>query len=214
MDRDLECPTARELISARADGEEPDALPSSAASLDSHLARCPACRQFEDRVFGLRRVTTMAPAAAPADGATAVLARLNVPDAGAGEWVRYLLGVVGAVLVAVNVPLLVFGAGADVDTHSSRHLGAFGVALGVGLFIVALRPERARGLLPLAAALGVAMTVGAVADLLAGRSSPVEESTHLVELLGLGLLWVLSGGRHRLRSWRRVAPRRSSLRSI
>ena len=42
-----------------------------------------------------------------------------------------------------------------------------------------------------------------IVDLGAGRTAAVTEATHLLELVGLGLLWFLSGGPHRLRHrWR------------
>lgn len=136
---------------------------------------------------------------APDDLAGRVVANLAVPHAGPGEWVRYALGVIAASLVVLNVPLLV---GLADGGHQGRHLGTFGVALGIGLLWAARQPERAVGLVPLAGALGLATLVAAVVDLGAGRTAAVTEASHLLELIGLVLLWVLSGGPQRFRHQR------------
>jgi predicted anti-sigma-YlaC factor YlaD len=134
--------------------------------------------------------------APPTDLADRVLANLALPHTGTGQWVRYALGVVAASIVVLNLPLLLGLTAAD---HDGRHLGTFGVALGVGLLWAAIRPERAIGLVPLSAALAAATMVGAAVDLGSGRTSAVTESSHVLELVGLGLLWYLSGGVGRLR---------------
>ncbi|MGF1599886.1 MAG: zf-HC2 domain-containing protein [Acidimicrobiales bacterium] len=190
----MDCDDARTSISARVDGELPSALDDV---LDHHLAGCPACRGWENRAFALRRSLLMRHDPHPPDLADRVLASLSVPHAGTGEWVRYGLGVVAATIAALHLPLLLgLGAGAD---HDARHIGTFGVALGVGLLWAALRPERAIGLIPLAAALAAATLVGAAVDVGASRATVAAESTHLLELVGLALLWYLSGGMARLR---------------
>ena len=134
----------------------------------------------------------------PAELADRVLANLNVPNHGAGQWIRYALGGVAATIVALNLPLLLSLTGGGSD-HESRHLGTFGVALGIGLLWAALRPERAIGMVPLSAALAAATLVGAILDLGGGRTAAAAESTHLVELVGVVLVWVLSDGPSRLR---------------
>ncbi len=193
----LDCDRARDLLSARLDGElDPS---DDHTALDAHLETCEACAAWQDEAFALRRVTTLRaarPAEDPAAAAQRVLVRAGVPDPGAGDWVRYALGVVAATILALHLPQLV-GLG-DAVSHDTRHLGAFGVALGAGLLWSAIRPERSIGLVPLAAALAVAMTVGAAVDLTAGRSTMGSEAVHLLEALGLGLLWYLSGGPRRL----------------
>jgi predicted anti-sigma-YlaC factor YlaD len=126
-----------------------------------------------------------------------VLQRAGVPDPGTKQWIRYVLGVVAASLVALNLPRLV-ATGAAAELHDERHLGAFGVALGAGLLWAAIRPERAIGLVPMAAALAAATGLGAGVDLIARRTTAVGESHHLLEVTGLVLLWALSGGRRRL----------------
>lgn len=193
----LDCDRARDLLSARLDGElEP---PDDQTALDAHLDTCAACTRWQDDAFALRRVTTLRaarPDEDPASAAQRVLIRAGVPDPGAGDWVRYALGVVAATIVLLHLPQLV-GLGGEVS-HDTRHLGAFGVALGAGLLWAAVRPERSIGLVPLAAALAVAMAVGAVVDLAEGRSTMGSEALHVLEALGLGLLWYLSGGPRRL----------------
>lgn len=191
----MECAAAREAISARIDGEPP--VGDERDLLERHLRGCPLCRSWEDEAYRLRRLVAFRRPAPPSDLTARVLQRAGVPDAGAGEWIRYVLGVVAASLVLLNLPRLL-GSGPATQLHDERHLGAFGLALGAGLLWAAVRPERAIGLVPLAGALAAAMAVSAAVDLAAERATALGESYHLLEVLGLVLLWVLSGGRRRL----------------
>lgn len=209
MDAGMDCEQARDAVSARIDGEV-DA--GELERLDLHLGDCADCRAWEARAYALRRTVVLRHPLPPDHLADQVLARLSVPQTGVGEWVRYALGVVAAALVLLNLPLLVgLEQLSDVGGHDSRHLGTFGVALGIGLLWAAFRPERAIGLVPLAGALAATTLVAAGVDLAAGRTGVLTESTHLFELVGLGLLWYLSGGPHRLQHrfghhGHRVAP--------
>lgn len=164
-------------------------------ALDHHLVGCVDCQAWESGIHDLRRTVTMRQTMPPADLADQLVARLAVPQMGPGQWVRYALGVVAASLVILNLPLLVGLADGD---HQSRHLGTFGVALGIGLLWAAWQPERAIGLIPLAGALAVTTLIAAGIDLGSGRTAAVAEASHALELVGLGLVWYLSGGPHRL----------------
>lgn len=190
----MDCDAATNAISARVDGE---LAAVEEARLDRHVERCPGCRAWEDRAFRLRRVTTMRRSGPPPELAERVLRRVGVPDVGTGQWVRYTLGVIAGSLTVLNAPLLLGSTSAS-DVHEARHLGAFGVALGAGLLWAAIRPERAIGLVPLAVAFAAAMTIGAAVDLVEGETSALAEGHHTLEISGLALLWLLSGGRHRL----------------
>lgn len=190
----MDCDAAREVLSARMDGE---ADSTEIELLDAHLGTCAGCRAWEARAHDLRRVVVLRHPLAPDRLADQVVARLSVPQVGAGEWVRYALGVVAASLVVLDLPRLV-GLVDGAGGHQSRHIGAFGVALGIGLLWAALRPERAIGLVPLAAALAATTLAAAIVDVVAGRTGFLPESTHLLELVGVGLVWHLSGGPGRL----------------
>ncbi len=216
-DPPLACEQARELISARIDNE----LTSfDGDRLDGHLHSCRDCSVWEDDAHALRRASSIR--LAPSEAATLaaeertnrILARVGVPDSGAGEWIRYALGVVAATVLVLNIPLLVSASTGDGPSHDSRHLGAFGVALGAGMLWAAVRPERSIGLVPMAGALAAAMVIGALVDLGAGRSTALAEAGHLLELTGLALLWLLSGGRHRLRATLAAHRRRPAMRSL
>ncbi len=116
------------------------------------------------------------------------------------EALRWALFVVGGTLIVLNARILF--AGADtVDTHLARHDAIFGTALGIGLIAVWFRPERARGLIPVAAIVGSLMAIVAVSDLARGQVGFLAEAPHLLEVGGLICLWVISGGPTRLRQW-------------
>ena len=197
----------RELISAAIDGEVD---PATLGHVDAHVESCADCLEWRTRAHALRRSLALTPARAETDLTAVILARAGVPDVGRGEWIRALLGAIALTLILVNLPLLITGSAAGADTHVGRHLGAFGVALAIGLGFAALRPERALGMLPLAGALGATLAVTAVIDTATGASTMLSEARHVVELLGVVMLWVISGGRHRLAdrigSLRRPAP--------
>ncbi len=193
----MDCDAAIVAISARVDGELAETDPLHVA-LEGHLSSCSSCRAWESRSFALRRTLVLRRPAPPEGLAVRVLANMSVPHTGAGQWVRYCLGVVAASIVVLNIPLLL-GLTATASSHEVRHLGTFGVALGIGLLWAARKPERAIGLVPLATALAMAMLLGSVADIGRRQATLVSESIHLLEFTGLGLLWYLSGGAARLR---------------
>ena len=103
-----------------------------------------------------------------------------------------LLIVVAAQIVAMSLPGLILGDEKDTATHAARHLGAFAAAYGVGLLVVAVRPARARTMLPVAAVLAGAILITAVADLVQGRVPLVGEAWHLPEIISVVLVWLLA----------------------
>ena len=103
---------------------------------------------------------------------------------------QYGLLVVALSMVVLSVPELLATTGAAI--HATRHLGVWDLAFAVGLLVAALQPWRARGLLPMAAALGCAMALTAGLDLSRGVTTGIAELSHLLEVLGLLFLWLLS----------------------
>jgi hypothetical protein len=79
-----------------------------------------------------------------------------------------------------------------VATHAARHLGAFGVAYGVALFVVVARPARARSILPVALVLAGAQVLGAIVDLATGKIPLVGEVRHLPQVISVFLIWFLA----------------------
>jgi predicted anti-sigma-YlaC factor YlaD len=121
------------------------------------------------------------------------------------RWVRFALAWAAVLLIAWNL-VAMFAAGTGSAIHLERHRAAFDVALGLALLFVARRPDRAYGMVPFAATFSFALGISAIIDLISGASTPLRESAHLIELIGLGLLWVLglavgpSRSRNRLRA--------------
>ena len=104
---------------------------------------------------------------------------------------RWALLAVALTQLVLAVPDLLLG-GDGTAVHVARELGAFDVALAVGLVVAAWQPARAWGLLPLAAALVVVLAVTAVADVIDGSATALGEAYHLLEAAGLGLLWLVA----------------------
>jgi predicted anti-sigma-YlaC factor YlaD len=112
---------------------------------------------------------------------------------GRGGWLRPALAWCGLLIAVQSLSPLVFGEIEGAPTHVARHVGASTFALGVGLLYVAWRPHRAYGLLPLVGALFGAMLAGACFDVLGGDRSAMSEGVHVVELVGMVLLWMIAG---------------------
>ena len=196
------CDRWREAISADLDGEDPGI---DRRVLDAHVARCPDCQAFAAAAEEDRR--HIAPAPDVPDLSRRVRKLAALADR-AGRWsvVRVLLIVVAVQIVAMSLPALVMGDEQDTATHAARHLGAFTAAYGVGLLVVAVRPARARTMLPVAAVLAGALVITAVVDLVNGRIPLVSEAQHLPEVLSVVLVWMLAVPVPRRPAQRRAAP--------
>lgn len=191
----MTCDQYRQWISQRIDG---DLSIESGQSLDSHLGSCSACTRFHNDAWSLHRALRVTPvAAASSSTAPELTPAALVGSPGLASGLRWVLAVIGATLVILNAQAM-FGAGDSLEPHISRHDSIFGVALGIGMLIVAARPHRAIGLVPLTTTIAVLMIISAFVDLASGQATMLGEAIHVVELAGLACLWVISGGVSRL----------------
>lgn len=186
----VECASTIDRASALLDDE---ASVADQQALAVHLESCVPCRTEVDRLALLTRQVRLRSVEAVPDVATRVLDRARPPRLGRGGWIRPTLVVVALVLAAQSVDPLVFGELHGASTHVARHVGAFSMALAIGLVYAAWRPHRAFGLLPLAGALTLMMVAAAVLDVASGHRSLQAEIVHLPEIAGLVLLWLISG---------------------
>lgn len=186
----VNCDDARELLSVVADGE---ATADDRVVVDAHLDSCADCTAYSNRLDALDRQLRVRPAEPVPDLVATVTARARPARLGRGGWMRPALAWVAVVMFVQSIPALVLGNVDGTDEHMARHLGAFGVALAIGFAYAAWKPHRAFGLLPFTAALVGTTIVSVGADIVGGGKSPLGESVHLSELVGLTLLWMIAG---------------------
>lgn len=170
----MDCAEARILISADLDGQLDDPV-----ALRAHLGECEDCRRWRDRAAAL-------PGRRPIPASPTSLPRGFL----AYRWVRLSLAWAGILLIVWNVPGIFDSVDATYQ-HLWRHQHAFGIALGLTFLFVAWRPDRAYGLVPVAATFTIALGGAAIVDLINGSTPLSRESKHIVEIAGLGLLWAL-----------------------
>lgn len=185
----VNCESARELLSAQLD-QETTIAENMAAS--RHLGDCVGCSEWLDSVTAVTRALRLRAAEEVPNVVPKVLASNGVTRPGRLEWVRYALGATAATEFVLAARNLLFGHGAG-TVHDARHIGSFGVALAIGLMLAAWRPVRAYGLVPIVAALVACTAIAATIDISSGRADTLGEAHHLLEVLGLVLVWMLSG---------------------
>jgi len=202
----VDCEPFRDALSARLDDELD---PAGLERLEAHLAICARCRDHEAALDQLHRRVRLRAAEPVPDLSRRIVARAHPPQPGRGEWVRWALLAVALTQLVLALPALLLGDDAGATIHTARHLGSLAAAVAVGLAYAAWRPVRAFGLLPVAAAVAGCTLITAVIDVANGNARALGESTHLLNLVGLFLLWRLAGsprpGHQRAR--RHVAPR-------
>jgi anti-sigma factor RsiW len=205
VDQNLGCADFVEALSASWDGELD---PSEETGLAAHLEQCVHCQNFVEQLSVLTRRVRLREVTAVPDVATVVLGRARPARLGRGGWMRPALVWVAVVMGVQSLGPLFTSTVGGVDTHAARHLGAFALALAVGLAYVAWRPHRAFGLLPFALAL-VGTTIGAaILDVWTKRSTALAESVHVTELVGVAILWMIAGSP----GWDRVREFMASVR--
>lgn len=184
------CEHWREAISAMADGEDAGV---DERLVEAHVDRCAACRDFRRGVEQVRRPLRMRPAERMPDLSGRIV-KLNALVDRAARWrlVRLLLAGVAIEILALSVPALILGHEVATSEHAARHLGAFTAAYGAALLVVAVRPARARTVLPVAATLACALLITAGVDVLEGRVPLWGETLHVPEILSVVLVWLLA----------------------
>lgn len=191
----MQCPTFREAISARLDGE-PLGMPS--AELDRHLASCPRCASWAVRAEQLTRRARLAPAPPVPDLTAAVLAALpgELPAARITARARlaefalqFALLAVGAAQAGLAWRVLAAGAdGLGGPLHSAHEDGAWNLGVAIAFLAVALAPRLAAGALTFLGAFAVLLTALTVDDLISGHVPAERALSHVLLLVGVGLV--------------------------
>lgn len=187
----MSCFEIRASISALLDGEDPTV---AEPVVTDHLAACTKCRLWSADVTNLHRGLRVQAATEEPDRTETILAALPVRRRVHDERVRTLRLVTCAIAIVqlvASLPLLL-GSGDEMHGHLARHVGAFSVALAVGLLTVAWRPDRARGTLPILAVLVAGLVWSCLGDLLAGHPLPGSAIAHAADVAGLATVWFLS----------------------
>jgi predicted anti-sigma-YlaC factor YlaD len=187
----MQCPTFREAVSARLDGE-PLGLP--AAVLDRHLASCPGCAAWAADAERVTRRARLAPAPPVPDLTAAVLAALprQLPAARprlADTALQFALLAVGA--VQAGLAWRVLAAGGDVlsePLHVAHEDGAWNLGVAIAFLAVGIAPRLAAGALPFLGTFALVLSAVTVGDLGAGHVTAGRAVGHLLVLAGVALV--------------------------
>lgn len=187
----MDCDECREALSADLDGEGD---PASVTGASRHLERCGACRDWETvaaRLHGWVRVRSVEPLRDRTDEILAAVP-LAIRPRPVREGVRYALLAVGLTQLVLALPALLLAESTAAPIHITREMGAFEVALGIGLLASVWRPRLATGMLPFAGALAGAMLLTAAIDLFQGQTVAASEGQHVLAMTGVALLAALT----------------------
>lgn len=184
-----ECPWW-ERVSASVDRELRD---DDTARVHAHLANCWRCAASLDAAAALRvsRVTT---ASEPSGDWGLDPGRMTDRERRwfGGRWARRMLLLAAVIIVVEALPAYVRGDGLGAESHAARHLAAWQIGFGVGLFVAAWVSRLSHAMLALAATFAALTVVATVIDVIGGHRGSWAESVHLVELIGVYLLWRLT----------------------
>jgi predicted anti-sigma-YlaC factor YlaD len=192
----MNCDSARAELSAALDGEQSRRL---VAQLAEHLTGCAGCQSWQDAAHQLTRRVRLTPVRAIGDRSPQILDAVLADRAAHRRPHRdrrlARVGLASAALaqsVIVLATLVLGQAGTGIPPHAARELGAFNLALAVGFAAAALRPSRARGMLPPVGAAAAALVVLAVVDTASGQTTLLAELPHVIAVAGSWLLYVLA----------------------
>lgn len=156
--------------------------------IEQHLRTCAPCRAFAASGTQMPDLTPRIVAVAKEEGAVRPFHASPI---------RLALVGVALVQLAFAVPTLLFGSDEGAPVHIAHEVGAWDLALAVGFLFAAWRPLRAVGMLPFVAALSAGLLLTAVVDIANGKTPALLELTHVLELVGTALLWMLTSPRPR-----------------
>jgi predicted anti-sigma-YlaC factor YlaD len=200
------CEDVRVALSARLDGEPPEARPGK-AEVDRHLAGCPDCVAW---LAEAQRLAEAAPGLVPdpPDLTGRIMAAVGADPLINGDalrrraeqevdarrrLLRIAVGVAAVAQLALAVPTLVSTfLNTELGSHTGREMACFDIALAIGFLYAAYRPGRARAFVPVALVLAMLLAVTSGVDVVRGAATFAHEVGHLVAVVQAGLLWALS----------------------
>ncbi|WP_054565702.1 zf-HC2 domain-containing protein [Frankia sp. R43] len=198
------CETWREALSARLDGEEPGV---SAALIDAHIERCPACATWQREAALIRRAAVhTASHDVPSPDFTHLARSARVRVSPLFVCLRWGLAALGLAQLALGL-LQVLGVGpfhtalpsthhgvtsATHGEHLSHESAAWNLAVGVGFLAAAARRAIADGLVPLLTAFVGLLGLLSINDITRGEVSADRLLTHSVLLAGYLLILALT----------------------
>lgn len=189
-----------ERVSAALDGELP---PDEREFITAHQRRCASCRARTEalRSLGVGQRTTGVP---PPRMTTAELRWLR------GRGVRTVLALVGLTIAAFGLPAMLNSDTADSAAHLARHLATWQIGFGIGLIVAARTTRLTHAMLALGATIALLTIAASLVDIILGHQGPMAEVVHLVELIGVVLLWAIVPPQLRPTLFRRRQRRRRS----
>lgn len=195
----MDCPTAREALSASLDGEEPVVEPHA---LDDHLTGCAACTAWYAQAVQLDRRTRLTPVQAVGpDVSDTVLAQITLPRR--SRWrlpVRVAVLMIAIIQMGIGAAELFWPLGMRAGMAASAHMNheeaAFNLAFAVALLLVGVNTGRAITQVPVLASFVLVLTAASVIDLADGNVGWTRLVTHAPIVLGLLLATALSRQPH------------------
>ncbi|HEX5405999.1 MAG TPA: hypothetical protein VFX16_27300 [Pseudonocardiaceae bacterium] len=180
------CTVVREGLSAMLDGEPAP----NADDLRAHVAGCPDCARWQAQSADLdRRLRIGLVRVGGPDVAETILSQVRLPSR--GRWqnrLRVALAVVALVQVTIGLADLFDTMSLAMvvrSPHVDHEEAAFGVAFGVVMAMIAWNSRRARGEVPVLAAVVSMLAVSSVSDLANGEVSWPRLATHAPILAAL-----------------------------
>jgi hypothetical protein len=201
---DLHCVNCNEWNAAIAAVAAGTATPFGPDQLREHTDGCATCRRRRDAIV---RGSAFEPGGADLPARVVKEAR-RLDRAAVAPLLRGTLVAIAMAMLALHLPELVRGSGHHGGEHVARHAAACPVAFAIALLVVAVRPSRARGLLPVTASLAAALLLTGAIDIARGVTPIVAETDHLIEILGAVVVWLTA------RSVSRPTPRTSTPRHL
>lgn len=169
-----------ERVSASLDGE----LPASERELiAAHQRRCAHCRT---RTEALHALSLGQQKPAPPPQMTAVELRWF-----GGRRGRALLALVGVAIATAGLPAMLNSDTADSAAHLARHLATWQIGFGIGLIVAARTTRLTHAMLALGATIALLTMAASFVDIVFGHQGPMAEGVHLIELIGVVLLWAI-----------------------
>ena len=179
-----------EQVSASADGELSE---TERLNADAHASTCADC------TASLQATALLRPSPTPTAATPSPLAGLDTAELTnreqrwlSGRWARRILLVAAVFIVLEAIPSYIQNEVSSAEAHAARHLAAWQIGFGVGLFVAAWVSRMSHAMLALAATFATLTVVATTIDVISGHSGPLAEPVHLVELIGVFLLWRLT----------------------